>query len=317
MEMFRILGVNVRLLLGADEMLVRINRQREGYRPGKCEHDRRLLEELESCSAIIVCSWNPTAFQRELYGIEDLRELIPETPIVFYAVAYLGNIPYLMRWLSDRGHLGVERYDWYLCATDYFAREPASHCHWSHVGMNLPHTGMKLEEKPEFCVLLDFQRDETADARQRQIQWLNELGVRWFALAGAYSMPDIRKIYGASTVYLPQSHESFGIPACEVQAQGGYVLIADATWLPAHRLDPFPLDRNAPCYPESIRVYGDGNEFKRQLDDMRSSANPGSVVEVFRRRYPQYWEGNLDMLMKFVERIAEGKLHEKKPDSRN
>jgi hypothetical protein len=88
------------------------------------------VERLRGTDVIIVVSAPPVAFSPSVYpNIEELRRILPDTPIVNYDLHYL---PMLYSWakliLRDehtklgpehlqffkKGKFGLERYDWYL-----------------------------------------------------------------------------------------------------------------------------------------------------------------------------------------------------------
>lgn len=307
--MLRSLRVDTIMCPDGDRMLQRINRHGDCSTPH--EDDNDLIARLADCTVVVVCSWCPKAFERRNYGVEELRRLLPGIPIALYLVYYVDNISYWVKRLADAGQPGSERYDWHLSASNYYPFEPARDRRWSHIGLNLAHTGMSPVGRHEFSVLVDFPREQTANNHHEQLEMLTEGGYPYRVLEGHYTMETIREIYREASVYLPQFHESFGIPVSEVLAMGGVVMVPDPEWLPAYRLDKSPLAMSTPILADTILVYRDRTEFRRNLAVVRDNHDPFKVAESFKETYPHYWEGRLDALEEFIHRIANGDIRAK------
>jgi len=76
--------------------------------------------------ALVIVGHNPLAFMRGFWNDTKLRALLPNHPIILYDLVYLKTRDEWEYWLRvgnpdlgipTGGNFGLERYDWYLCAS--------------------------------------------------------------------------------------------------------------------------------------------------------------------------------------------------------
>lgn len=125
--------------------------------------------------------------------LETLRKAFPRTPIVNYDLFFLatrgpwarhlreGRNPYV----NIGGNFGLERYDWYLCAS-VVSEFPLPEGDWPFnlIGVNLDDGTLYPEEKHEFMALVDFERPDHMRERAIQIQALEETQTKYVVLHG-------------------------------------------------------------------------------------------------------------------------------------
>jgi hypothetical protein len=126
--------------------------------------------QLRPYDLIVLVDSIPHAFLRSVHPrLETLRKAFPRTPIVNYDLFFLatrgpwarhlreGRNPYV----NIGGNFGLERYDWYLCASvvSEFAL-PEGDWPFNLIGVNLDDGTLYPEEKHEFMALVDFERPD-------------------------------------------------------------------------------------------------------------------------------------------------------------
>lgn len=304
-------GVQCDIFWGTDQMLERLH-------PGyvwrsrlhaylRCRHflpDRLLVNKLRAYDAIVFCERCPNAFHRSGYAIEELRRRLPETPIAFHEALFLGNAPYWQETLRANGDPGIERYDRHLSVSEVTEIRVSPQKPWYAVGLDLAHTGLTPTPKRDFHALLDFPVSGYEVHRETQIRALNACGVEFVQLSGSYSMTAIRDLYRQASIYFMQSHESFGVPICELQLCGAYVFTPESGWPMAFRLNHDPVRHGSGELPESFRVYGSEEELRQQIEVVRRDYDPTRVRDVFLQTYPTFVRGNREQVDMFLRDIV-------------
>ncbi len=281
--------------------------------------ERRFVDRLRACHVIVVVDSAPRPFLRGVWQIEELRRLLPEKPIVLYDLSYLGTRPSMPRWLREGnlekglppGGFGLERFDWYLCASVVtevgFPPDPQP-C--TVVGLDVDDLSLWPERKREFRALIDFEDPSDDGNRALQIRACEDTGTPYTALRGQYAIEDIRQIYRQTSLYFLPARQSFGLPICELQACGSYVLTPSAAWAPSHWLK---TDLSVPgpgTLSPNFVVYGNGGgSLEDVIARLRTDYDPQRVFDTFLRFHPQLFRGNVPGLARFLEQIASGEIH--------
>lgn len=270
--------------------------------------------------AVVVVNSVPEAFFRSFFCDQMLRSLLPHTPIVLYDVFYLPTRGHWWKWLRDGNpeagipaadQWGMQRYDWYLCASvvsEVPMRPAPQPC--SIVGLNLDDGTLYPAHQGKFVALIDFAQKHHERERALQVAACEATDTPYIALAGRYSIAEIRQIYRRCSAYFVGFRESFGIPICELQACGSYVFLARAHWAPSHWLKP-DLSVDGPGTLSSNFVVYDNDE--AQLIDalrrVKATYDAQHVVTTFQQSHPQFFWGNLDAARDFRDKIRAGEIH--------
>ena len=280
----------------------------------------RFVLRLRTYDAIVVVSTIPGVFLREFFHDETIRGLFPHTPLVLYDVFYLPTRPHWGQWLKEgnpeRGipnpdNWGLERYDWYLCASVVSeVPMPPGPQPYSLVGLDLNDGSLFPDDKSEFLVVLDFECPEYMRERAVQIEALEESHTKYVVLHGHYSIASIRKIYRKASVLLLAMRESFGLPICEAQACGAYVFTPYSEWCPSHWIKS-DLARPGPGQlSENFVVYGnDKRRLISELERLKCSYDPAAVVRRFERHHPQLFRGDQNGIEEFLDKLRRGEIH--------
>src|SRR5688572_13322993 len=181
----------------------------------------RLVRRLRSFDVVVVVQSIPKAFLRSFFWDEFVRALLSPIPIVLYDVFYLptrGMWPHWLRegypraGIPDGGHWGLERYDWYLCASVVSELGlSATHHPVSLIGLHLDDGTLWPEQKNTFVALLDFEHPPDMHDRAVQITALEETDTPYVVLNGYYPTDQIRQIYRQTSIYFVAMRESFGL----------------------------------------------------------------------------------------------------------
>jgi hypothetical protein len=164
-----------------------------------------LLNQLQNFDVIVVVGHAPNAFMKHFLRDDSLRSSLPHVPIVLYDLVYLPTRGLWGKYLKEGsiehgiptgGHYGLERYDYYLCAS------VVSECPmsggtqpYSLIGLNLDHNTLFATQTQEFIALLDFERSDHRAERQVQIQALELTQTPYIELKRSYSLGQIRALY--------------------------------------------------------------------------------------------------------------------------
>jgi hypothetical protein len=276
----------------------------------------RFIHRLRAFDAIVIVSSIPRVFLKSFFSDGPLRSLLPHTPIVLYDVFYLPTRGPWGKWLKDGnpekgvpvgGNWGLERYDWYLCASVVSETPiPPGPQPYSLVGLDLDDGTLRPDEKTEFLALLDFEYPAHMRERAVQIQACEESDTKYVVLNGQYSINEIRRIYRQTSIYFLASRESFGLPTCELQACGSYVFTPYSHWCPSHWLKA-DLSREGPgeLSPNFVVYQNDTVRLIKELERIKAAYDPNAVVANFRRYHPQFFRGNEAELEDFVQKLQD------------
>jgi hypothetical protein len=287
-----------------------------------------LVPKLRRHDVVVVVKTIPGNFTKSHLRDHALRRLLPNVPIVLYNLIYLPAWRRAVRWLRDgdtarrirRGEgWGLNRYDWYLTASVYGENPIPPGCElYSLIGVDLDDGTLAVTAKDDFIALIDFERPEHLRARAVQVSALEETGTRYVVLHGAYPMDDIRGIYRQCSLYFPAFPESFGLPICELQACGAYVMTPYAHWCPAHCIKSDSVIDGVGTLPPNFVVYdNDKDLLVRHIEAIRTRYDPRAVFDSFIAHHRRFFYGDLEELKGFIEKLRTGavhaKLHERHP----
>jgi hypothetical protein len=302
--------------VGATRILRRVARYLKDEAPSVF----RFVTAMRGFDAIVVVNSMPDVFLRSFFHDRTLRALLPATPIVLYDVFYLPTRGPWARWLREGrpqsyvttgGNWGLERYDWYLCASVVSETPmPDGPQPVSVIGIDLDDGTLRPGPKPVFSALIDFEYAENMQERAVQIQALQSAHIPYTVLHGHYRIDKIREIYRSTCVYFVASRESFGLPICELQACGSYIFTPDTHWCPSHWVKP-DLSQAGPgeLSPNFVIYHNDQQLLIRELHRIRAGYDPQVVVSTFRRWHSQLFSGNDAELQRFIDKLRDGTIN--------
>jgi len=279
-----------------------------------------LVPQLRRHDVVVVVHTIPTNFRKAHLRDHALRRLLPHAPIVLYNLLYLPAWGRAVRSLRDgdpamgirRGEgWGLDRYDWYLTASIYGDNPLPPGCElYSLIGVDLDDGTLAAAAKDDFVALIDFERPKHLRERAVQVSALEETGTRYVVLHGRYPMADIRKIYRQCSLYFPAFRESFGLPICELQACGAYVVTPYTHWCPAHSVASHSSATGVGTLPPNFIVYdNDKDVLVRRIEAIRRSYDPKAVFDSFIAHHRRFFHGDLEELKGFIERLQTGAIH--------
>lgn len=286
-----------------------------------------LVPQLRRHDVVVIVKTIPGNFTRSHLRDHALRRLLPNVPLVLYNLIYLPAWRRAVRWLRDGDAArrirpgegwGLNRYDWYLTASIYGDNPLPPGCElYSLIGVDLDDGTLTATAKDGFVALIDFERPEHLRERAVQVSALEETGTRYVVLHGAYPMDDIRRIYRQCSLYFPACRESFGLPICELQACGAYVMTPYAQWCPAHCIGSSSVDGVGTLPPNFIVYDNDKDLLVRHIETIRARYDPKAVFDSFITHHRHFYHGDLEQLAGFIEKLRTGavhaKLHERHP----
>ena len=278
------------------------------------------LRELRAFDLVVVVNSLPDVFLKRFFRDDTLRALLPHTPIVLYDVFYLPTRGPWAQWLKEGrqergidqpGNWGMERYDWYLCSSVVSEYPmPAGPQPCSVIGLNLDDGTLVPGEKSEFAALIDFEQPQHMKERCIQIQACEETGTPYVVLHGRYPVEKIREIYRRSSLYFVAHRESFGLPICELQACGSYIVTPYANWCPSHWLkDDLAQPGPGTLSPNFVVYDNDKNVLIDRILQIKARYKATEVVDTFHRYHPQLFYGDMDALSAFVRGVKSGSIH--------
>ncbi len=296
-------------------------------RPGSISSYRNLLSHcrfllsLRRHNLVIVVMTVPDAFRRS-FRVSRLRRLMPRVPIVQYSSPFIGSTRggmwidklkagfpgYPTDEIRSGGNPGMERYDWYLCASATSSEGLPADAPVSIIGLDIDDGTLYPQQGKEFVALLDFERTSYLAERAVQIMGLLATEARLIALSGTYTRDAIRRIYRTVNVYFPAWPESFGLPICELQLCGAYVFVPHADWACAHWIKdvhapgPGRLSDNFVIYDNNI------NKLITALQNIKSAYEPKKVVTTFTNEQPHFVWGDIDALRSFLVMVQSGAI---------
>ena len=277
---------------------------------------RPYMSRLAEFDAIIVIQHLRDAFRTSLL-VEQLRVLLPHRPILLYDLTYLPTVGRWGPWMEPAGeelwgsgpdtYRGLTRYDWYLCVSQHNRLPmPSGDQPVSEIGIHLDDGSLFPEQNGTFRALIDFEREAYPNERRIQLEALEETGTEYVVLQGQYPIADIRAIYRTCSIYFLAHMESFGLPICEVQACGCRVMTPDAGWCDAHRLSRPNTSAELP--PNFIVYENDKAKLVEEINRLKRSPPPQTVMDQFRQYHGHFLTGNLDALQNVLDRISRGEI---------
>ena len=280
-----------------------------------------LMRQLRQFDVVVIVGSLPWAYYRSFFWDQLVRSSLPGIPLVLYDLYYLPTRGRWAEWLQTGnpavgiqvgGHWGLDRYDWYLLASvvSECPLSPGPHP-YSLVGLNLDDGTLRPQQSNQFVALLDFEHPEDLSERAVQITALERTRTPYRVLNGAYSIEEIRRIYGRSAIFFLAMRESFGLPICEAQACGSYVFTPYAAWCPSHckKADLSRPGLGEFLSPNFVVYDNDLDTLVDEIDRVRSSYDAEQVVRTFRQHDPQYYFGDREAVADFLERVRSGRIH--------
>jgi len=320
-RMFRGIGVEATVHYDGHDRLRRFDRSSAGL-AGRLWHEVNLvpfLATLRGFEVIVLVSTIPKAFLRTDHAhLETLRRCIPGVPIVNYDVSLLPTQPRWVKvlregnhpWVRTGGNFGLERFDWYLTAASRsYSPLPKGEWPCTVIGLNLDDGTLYPDQKDEFLAVIDFEQPEYFKERADQIMALEETSTKYVVLHGSYSIDDIRKLYRRTSMFFLASPDSFGLPICELQACGAYILAPHEDWCPAHWIADGQGSANAGKLSPNFVIYRDRTMLIRQLARIRSEHNAQHIVQTFLHHHPQFFFGDSGALASFCHQVRSGAIH--------
>ena len=280
------------------------------------------LKKLRAFDAVVVVKSVPQAFMKSFFHDATLRYYLPGVPIILYDLYYLPTRGLWGKWLKEgnRGmHIGesqnwgLERYDWYLCASVVSECPMPKGPHpYSIIGLNLSDGSLSPDPKEEFQALVDFENTGDEQERALQILALEETHTKYVALKGRYSISEIRKIYRESSIYFLAMRESFGLPICELQASGSYVFTPYPEWAPSHWLKQDVMQPGPGELTENFVVYDNDKDLLiQEIKRVKAIYDPKVVVSNFHRNHRHLFYGDSEELKRFIQMVERGQIHSK------
>lgn len=282
-------------------------------------HLLRFMLRLRSFDAVVIVQTLPANFMNTFFNDQVVRWLLPDTPLVLYDLFYLPTRGTWQPWLKDGrpemgiptgGNFGLERYDWYLCASVVSETPmPSGAQPYSLIGLDLNDGSLAPGDKSEFVALLDFEDPQNMRERAVQIQACEESRTKYVVLQGRYSIEAIRRIHGTSSIFFVSMRESFGLPICEAQGSGSYVFTPYSDWCPSHWLKP-DLSKEGPgeLSPNFVIYHNDKEKLIQEIERVKRTYHPALVVQNFHKYHPQLFFGDDAELSAFVERLRDGSI---------
>ena len=325
-RMLNKIGVNSEIFYDGLRQIIQTSYSSEGSVPHKLKTITKIMffypywvYQLREYDVIVIV-WNlPPAFMKTFSGVERLRKVFPNKPIVLYDLHYLptrGQWAKLLKegspehGIQKGGNYGLERYDWYLMSSVVSENPmPKGYQPYSLIGLNLDDGTLYPENKNEFIALIDFERPNYMNERAIQIQALEETNTKYIVLNGQYSISEIRKIYRKCSIYFVAHWESFGLPICELQACGSYIFTPYAYWCQAHSIKKdigvFGLGKFSPNF---IIYNNDKDILIKEINKIKATYNPKVIFDTFKQYHPQLLYGDMNELTKFIEMVNKHKI---------
>ncbi len=274
-------------------------------------NDRRVIEVLKKCDAVVISDCIPNAFWNKLYHVEKLKAIIKK-PVFIYEVYCLGNAPTQLKKLEDNQDALLDRYDGHLYVS------PVTEIKEQHLNINpfcigLDAKSWKLEPlvKKELLALVDFAQPGYETYREIQIRQLNKAGIPFIALEKRYTIEEIRNIYRQVSIYFMQSSEAFGLPILECLCTGAQVFTPDSGWPMSWRLDEEPEVHGPGILPKCFTIYYGEQDLLQKLLEFKDNFNPVEtpllVFNEFLKTYPTFYTGNSNELKRFIDFIESSK----------
>lgn len=274
--------------------------------------DQIFLKRLKQYDILIITDTTPIAFQKETYNIEKLRKVLNGTPILYYAVFYLGNAPTKVAFLQSQKEHTFERFDWHLSVSKLTEIKSPIAAPWTPIGLYMKGTDLRPQAKKEFLAVVDFKRPGYEHFRATQIKVLEELNIPYISLDRPFTVEEIRQIYRQASMYFLQFPESFGMPIAECLCCGSFVMTPDSSWPMSWRLNEEPRLHGPGKLPECFIVYDNEEDLKEKLRTLQAEYHlektPQKVFDIFYEHYPSYFDGNLEALEEVFAKVKNRQL---------
>ena len=279
-----------------------------------------LARRLRTFDVVVVVSTIPAVFLRSFFADAVVRRLLRDVPLVLYDVFYLPTRGMWNEWLRDGnpslgipegGQWGLDRYDWYLCASVVSEHPLADGPHpYSLVGINFDDGSLYPEQDGPLTALLDFESPHDLHERAIQVLALERTQTPYVVLNGEYPVEQIRHIYRRTAIYFVAKRESFGLPICELQACGSFVFTPYSHWCPSHWKKPLLTEPGAGRLSSNFVVYGnDLDALVSAIQRVKNAYDPYQVRETFLREDPQFYWGTVEAIADFLDRVRTGEIH--------
>jgi hypothetical protein len=279
-----------------------------------------LARRLRTFDVVVVVSTIPGAFLRSFFADDVVRGLLRDVPLVLYDVFYLPTRGMWNQWLRDGnpalgipegGQWGLDRYDWYLCASVVSEHPPSPERHpYSLIGLNFDDGSLYPEQDGIVAALIDFESPDDMHERAVQVLALERTGTPYLVLNGQYPADHIRRLYRRTAIYFVAKRESFGLPICELQACGNYIFTPYSNWCPSHWKKPSLAEPGEGRLSTNFVVYhNDLDTLVSAIQQVRRGFDPYHVRETFLREDPTFYWGDVDAVREFLERIRSGEIH--------
>ena len=320
-RMLQGIGVEATLRYDGHDRLRRFDRSSAGLAGSLWQGMNRVsfFATLRGFDVIVLVSTIPKAFLRTDHAhLETLRRWIPGVPIVNYDVIFLPTRPQWVEVLRQGNHprvrtgdnFGLERFDWYLTVANCsFSPLPKGEWPYTVVGLNLDDGTLYPDQRKEFLALVDFEKPEYLKVRAEQIMALEETSTNYAVLHGGYSVQQIRELYRTASVFFLASPESFGLPICELQACGAYILAPQEDWCPEHWIADGQSSANAAKLSPNFVIYRDRTTLMRELARIRRDHNAQQIVQTFLHHHAQFFFGDSGALASFCDQVRSGAIH--------
>jgi hypothetical protein len=272
----------------------------------------RFIETMKQYDGIILTAHLPTVFIANQYPKIEMIRSKTNIPIINYDLVYL---PTRGKWFDrikkdNPDNFGLERFDYYLAVSAISEYALSSDNHpLTIIGCNLNDGSLFPAEKSDFIALLDFERTDHLGERSIQIQALKETNTEYIELKGSYPMEEIRKIYRKCSMYFLAHRESFGLPICELQACGCYVMLPYKNWAPSHYINKKLKVSGEGDLSSNFIIYdNDIEKLKQQIMSIKKTYNRFDVYNTFVDNHSKYLNCDLEELKKFINNFSNNNI---------
>ena len=260
----------------------------------------------------MVC-YLPAAFEAtQLIRMEALRSRI-DRPFALYQNYYLATRDKWPEKIRAAGGYGLERFDWYLAASNISEVALSEQNHpCSVIGHDLREPALHPDGKNDFKVLVDFPQPDHDGFRQRQIQALAKADIAHTVLEGRFSQAQMKQFYCEHSALMLSSRESFGLPIVENQLCGNLIFAAHNRWCPSHYINKSVHQAGEGELGRNFRVYNDDVDLLvEQLLAARENHSPDQVIQYFGEDYPHLYHGDLQALQACLAAVSKHDIHSK------
>lgn len=261
--------------------------------------DRRLLNELKKCDAIVISECYPNAFWRDYFAIATLKKIV-KGKVISYTEGPLDSAPGIKQSLLSADDYPEDIYDYNLFVSELIeVRKKAHPPRQYEIGMNIIYEGFQLNKKTGFTALIDFAQPGFEQFREQQKRVLKKLNIPFIELEGKYQLDAIRQLYQQASVFFLAFPESIGLPIAECLASGTYIFVPDEKWPMAWRL-PVEECPSTMMLPDCFKVYHSDRELEFEIHQLSKGydvqTTPRLVFDTFIKHYSKFYKGNISAL---------------------